>query len=287
MAENILQWFPGHMSKAQRLIEENLPLVDIVIELLDARIPLSSQNPALQEIIQNKLRIVALNKSDLADKRATENFVKHFREKNLPAVAVDAVRGKGMKSLVTLAKTLAEEKTHRLTKHGANPRAARIMIVGIPNVGKSSLINRLAGANYARMENRPGVTRAKQWIKIADGLDLLDMPGVLPPKLDNAQVAQKLSWTYAISDEIHELEPTAVNLLAFLAEKYPHFIVERYKLLLPLPTEAAEILEGIGRKRGCIRKGGVVDTENAARIVLSEFREGKLGRATLDELIDN
>ena len=280
MEEKILQWFPGHMRKAQRLIQENLKLVDLVIELLDARIPLSSQNPMLREIIQDKPRLIVLGKADLAAN--VESSIKKFRDENLSAVAVDAVKGTGIKNLIAQAKSLAESKTHKLTKHGAKPRAARVMIVGIPNVGKSSLINRLAGMNHTKIENRPGVTRAKQWIKIADGLDLLDTPGILYPKFDDAEVALKLSWTYAISDEIHDLEPTVCKLLETLAEKFPAGLVERYKI--SLSTDGHELLNQIGLKRGCIRKGGVVDTEKVLRLVLSEFRAGKLGKVILDEI---
>lgn len=276
-----LQWFPGHMKKARQLIQENLKLVDLVIELLDARIPASSQNPMLREIIQDKSRLIVLGKADLAAN--VDLWLKKFREENLPAVAVDAVKGTGVRQLVDLAKSLAESKTHKFTKHGAKPRAARVMIVGIPNVGKSSLINRLAGANHVKMENRPGVTRAKQWIKISDRLDLLDTPGILWPKFDDAEVALKLSWTYAISDEIHDLEPTVCKLLETLAAKFPAGLIERYKLA-DLPTDGHELLNQIGFKRGCIRKGGVLDTNKALRLILSEFRAGKLGRVNLDEI---
>lgn len=274
-----LQWFPGHMRKAQRLIQENLKLVDLVIELLDARIPLSSQNPMLREIIQDKPRLIVLGKADLAAN--VDVWLKKFRDENFSAVAVDSVKGTGVKKLISLAKSLAESKTNKFSKFGAKPRAARVMIVGIPNVGKSSLINRLAGMNHVKIENRPGVTRAKQWIKIADGLDLLDTPGILYPKFDDADVALKLSWTYAISDEIHDLEPTVCKLLETLAEKFPAGLIERYKI--SLSTDGRELLNQIGLKRGCLRKGGVIDTEKVLRLVLSEFRSGKLGRVTLDE----
>lgn len=274
-----LQWFPGHMKKAERLIQENLPFVDIVIELLDARIPLSSQNPMLREIIQDKPRLIVLNKADLAAN--VDTWLKKFRAET-SAVAVDAVKGTGIKKLISLAKSLAESKTHKLTKHGAKPRDARAMIVGIPNVGKSSLINRLAGMNHAKIENKPGVTRAKQWIKIADGLDLLDTPGILYPKFDDEDVALKLSWTYAISDEIHDLEPTVCKLLETLAEKFPSGLIERYKI--QISNDGHELLNQIGLKRGCIRKGGVLDTDKALHLILSEFRSGKLGKVTLDEI---
>lgn len=278
MQNSTLQWFPGHMKKAQRLIEENLALVDLVIELLDARIPISSQNPMLRELLGDKPRLIVLNKADLAAN--VDFWLKKFRADEIPAVAVDSVKGSGIKQLISLAKALAQEKTHKFAKHGAKPRSARAMIVGIPNVGKSSLINRLAGMNHVKIENRPGVTRAKQWIKIADGLDLLDTPGILYPKFDDAYVALKLSWTYAISDEIHDLEPTVCKLLETLAEKFPTGLIERYKI--EISTDGHELLNKIGLKRGCIRKGGVLDTDKALKMILSEFRAGKLGRVTLD-----
>ena len=277
-----LQWFPGHMKKAQRLIEENLKLVDIVIEVLDARIPISSQNPMLKEILNDKPRLLALCKSDLADKESTQNWIEKFNEEGMVSVAVDANRGTGIKNLIAAAKSLAKEKTHKLTKHGAKPRSARAMIIGIPNVGKSSLINSLAGINHTKIENRPGVTRAKQWIKIDNGLDLLDTPGILWPKFEDPEVAMKLAWTYAISDEIHDLELLVCKLLETLAKNYKSGLIDRFKLTENLPEEGHELLEIIGRKRGCIRKGGVVDFEKAQRLVLNEFRSGKLGLVTLD-----
>jgi len=279
MQISTLNWFPGHMQKAKRLIIENLPLVDLVIELLDARIPISSQNPLLNELIGDKPRLIVLNKADLAAN--VEISLKNFRDNNFSAVAVDSVNGSGIKNLISLAKSLAKPKTNKFSKHGAKPRSARAMIVGIPNVGKSSLINRLAGINHTKIENKPGVTRAKQWIKIADGLDLLDMPGILYPKFDNPDVALKLSWTYAISDEIHDLEPTVCKLLETLAEKFPNGLIERYKID-NLLADGSEILNKIATKRGCIKKGGLIDTDKALKLVLADFRAGKLGKVFLD-----
>ena len=277
-----LQWFPGHMKKAERLIEENLKLVDLVTEVLDARIPFSSQNPNLQNLLGDKPKLIALLKADLADVDATKLWLKKFRDDGIPAVAVDAIKGTGIKKLIEVAKNLAEKNTHKLVKYGAKPRPARAMIIGIPNAGKSSLINRLAGVNHTKIENRPGVTRAKQWIKIADGLQLLDTPGILPPKFEDQTVALKLAWTYAISDEIHDLEQMTCLLLETLAKKIPAGICERYKLS-DLPNSGQEILSAIGFKRGCIRKGGVLDVDKAVKLVLSEFRAGKIGRVTLEE----
>ena len=277
-----LQWFPGHMKKAQRLIEENLKLVDIVIEVLDARIPESSQNPMLKEILKDKIKLLALAKSDLANAEMTAKWIRHFDEEGAKAIAVDAVKGTGIKNLIAAAKSLSESKTHKLTKHGAKPRSARAMIIGIPNVGKSSLINKLAGTNHTKIENRPGVTRAKQWIKIDNGLDLLDTPGILWPKFEDPQAALKLAWTYAINDETYDVETVTCLLLETLYKIYPEGLIQRFKLTAPLPEQGYDLLELIGRARGCIRKGGVIDTDKAQRLILSDFRAGKLGRVTLD-----
>ena len=278
---NEIQWFPGHMKKTQELILENIKLVDLIIEVLDARIPLSSQNPLLQEIIGDKPKLIALTKSDLAAN--LDSWLKYFSDKNISAVATDSIKGAGIKNLIAAAKNIARPKTHKLEKFGAKPRSARAMIVGIPNVGKSTLINRLAGVNRAKAENRPAVTRSKQWIKIDNGLDLLDTPGILYHKFDDKDVALKLAWTYAINDDVLDIEQMVYKLLETLAEKFPAGLIERYKLE-NLPSEGHEILNLIGMKRGCIRKGGVVDIEKTARLILSEFRAGKISKVTLDDL---
>ena len=279
-----IQWFPGHMKKAQRTIEENLKLVDVVIELLDARIPLSSANPMLAEIIQDKPRVVALNKADLADPAKTKAWVAYFSAHGVPAVAVDATKGRGVKRLVQLAEELARPKTEKFVKAGGKARSARCMILGIPNVGKSSLINRLAGAAITKTADKPGVTRAKQWIKIAKGLDLLDTPGILWPKFEDPSVGLKLAFTGAINDDIYDLEQVTALLLEILRRDYPERLIERFKLKGELPKAGLELLEAIGRKRGCLVKGGVVDLDKAQRIVMTEFRAGKLGTVTLDEV---
>lgn len=278
-----LQWFPGHMKKAERLIRENLKLVDVAVELLDARIPVSSQNPMLKEILGDKPRVTVLTKSDLANDVATSNWIKKFRNEGISAVAVDSAHGKGIKNLVGEIKKLAESKTHKLAKYGAKPRSARAMVIGIPNVGKSSLINKLAGMNHTKIENRPGVTRAKQWIKIADGLDLLDTPGILWPKFEDKEVALKLAWAFAINDETYDLETSVKILLETLAKKNPAGLIARYKLDEINSADGNELLQQIGMKRGCIRQGGILDEEKAIRMILSEFRSGKLGKITLDD----
>ena len=284
-AEQVLpnvQWFPGHMTKARKIITENLKLVDVVIELLDARIPYSSANPMLQEIIAGKPKVVALNKSDLADPAITKKWVAYFRSKGIQAVAVDATQGKGTKQLVKITEELARSKTEKLVSKGAKARSARVMILGIPNVGKSSLINRLAGSNKAKTADKPGVTRAKQWIRLADSLELLDTPGILWPKFEDMNAGLKLAFTGAINDEAVDRELITGVFLDTMIKLYPERIKERYKITDELPETSGELLELIGKKRGCLVKGGVVDLEKAQRIVLTDFRSGKLGTVSLD-----
>ena len=277
-----VQWFPGHMKKARDIIVNNLKLVDVVIELLDARIPYSSANPMLQEIIAGKPRLVALNKSDLADRAVTKQWVEYFKKQGIPAVAVDASQGRGIKQLVAMTEELARPMTDKLVSKGAKARAARVMILGIPNVGKSSLINRLAGSNKAKTADKPGVTRAKQWIRLGGNLELLDTPGILWPKFEDMTAGLKLAFTGAINDEVVDRELITGVFLQTMASMYPERLQERYKLTGDLPTEPHELLELIGRKRGCLVKGGLVDTEKAQRIVMTDFRSGKLGTVSLD-----
>lgn len=276
-----LNWFPGHMAKARRLITENLKLVDVVVELLDARIPLSSANPLLKEIIGAKPRLIALNKADLADAQMTAKWVDFFRREGLKAVAIDSINGKGTKQLTKLAAELAKPKTDKLAAKGAKPRAARLMIVGIPNVGKSSLINRLVGSVKAKAENRPGVTRAKQWIKIAQGLEMLDMPGILWPKFEDKEVGIHLAFTGAISDEVYDLGEVSLLLLEKLREIHPEGLKARFSLA-ELSSDNLTLFEAIAKKRGCLLKGGAIDYEKAQRLIMAEFRSGKLGTVTLD-----
>ena len=281
-----LQWFPGHMKKARRIIEEHLKLVDVVIELLDARIPISSSNPMLKEILAEKPRVVALNKSDLADPGMTRKWLDYYRRQGMRAVAVDSVKGAGLKHLVRMAEELARPGTEKLVSKGAKARPARCMILGIPNVGKSSLINRLAGAVKARTADKPGVTRDRQWIRIGANMELLDTPGILWPKFEDMSVGVKLAFTGAINDEIYDMEQVALLLLGTLRQSYAERLAERFKLAPELPETGQELLEVIGRKRGCLLKGGKVDTGKAQRIVMTEFRSGKFGPVTLDEIPD-
>lgn len=277
-----LQWYPGHMRKAERLVKENLKLVDVVIELLDARIPMSSANPVLREIVGGKPRVIVLNKADLADEAATRAWVNCFATQGITAVPVDAVKGRGVKELVQAIAKCAKPKTDKLVQHGAKARAARCMILGIPNVGKSSLINRLSGGSKTKVENRPGVTRAKQWIRIGAQLELLDMPGILWPKFEDRQAALHLAFTGAINDNVYDVASVVLLLLDTLRMRYPSDLMERYRLEKELPS-GMELLEEIGRKRGCLRAGGKVDYEKAEQIVLTDFRSGRLGRVTLDD----
>ena len=279
-----LQWFPGHMKKAQRLIEDNLKLVDVVIELLDARIPFSSANPMLAEIIKTKPRMIALNKIDLADPGMTKKWLNYFKAQGIIAVGIDSAKGRGMKQLVSAAEMLAKPKTEKFVAKGAKARAARCMILGIPNVGKSSLINRLAGAVKAKTADKPGVTRAKQWIKIGSNLDLLDTPGILWPKFEDKTVGLNLAFTGAINDDIYDREQVTALLLEGMWRDYAARLIERFKFKGELPESGLDLLEAIGRKRGCLVKGGLVDLEKAQNIVLNEFRAGKLGLVTLDEV---
>ena len=278
-----LQWYPGHMRKAERLVKENLKLVDVVVELLDARIPMSSANPVLREIVGGKPRLIVLNKADLADETMTRAWVKYFAWQGITAVPVDAVKGRGVKELVQAIAKCAKPKTDKLVQHGAKARAARCMILGIPNVGKSSLINRLSGGTKTKVENRPGVTRAKQWIRLGAQLELLDMPGILWPKFEDQQAALHLAFTGAINDNVYDVAGVVLLLLDTLRTKYPVVLSERFRLEGEL-SSGVMLLEEIGRKRGCLRAGGKIDYEKTEQIILTDFRSGRFGRITLDVL---
>ena len=278
----IIQWYPGHMKKARELVEANLKLVDVVVELLDARIPAASANPMLREIVADKPRIVALNKRDLADEKMTKRWLDYFCAHELPAVALDSVTGKGTRELLALIEKAARYRTERLVAKGVAARKARVLILGIPNVGKSSLINRLAGAAKAKTADKPGVTRAKQWIRIGADVDLLDTPGILWPKFEDREVGLKLAFTGAVSDEIYDMENVAHLLLMALRRDHPERLQERFKCKDALPEATEELMEMIGRKRGCLLKGGRIDLEKVQHILLSEFRMGKFGKISLD-----
>jgi ribosome biogenesis GTPase A len=277
----LIQWYPGHMAKAKRLVQEHLKLVDVVIELVDARIPASSRNPMIADIIQTKPRIMALNKADLADPLLTQQWVAIFKQEGTPAVAIESLGGKGLHELITATKNAAGEKMAAIVAKGRKERAVRAMIIGIPNVGKSSLINRLAGTGNVKTGDRPGVTKGKQWIKVGKDFELLDTPGILWPKFEDPEVGIKLALTGAISDDVVNVEDLTLQLLDYLRKVYPAGIRERYKLE-DLPESNEELLLIIGKKRGFLQAGAIVDLEKASRTVLLEFRAGKMGSITLD-----
>lgn len=278
-----IQWFPGHMAKTRRLIKANLSLVDAVVEVLDARTPMSSSNPEMESLTAGKPRIVLLNKSDLADDRATQLWINYYGKKGITAIPVDCKSGKGLKSFLPAIKSkVLAQLMEKRAAHGMTGAAIRLMIVGIPNAGKSSFINKMAGSKRAKVEDRPGVTRSKQWVKIENGVELLDMPGVLWPKFEDQAAAVRLAFTGAISDSILDIETLAMKLLSYLAENYPAALKERYKLEIEADDTGLELLEKVGRKRGMMISGGEINTERAAITVLDEFRSGKLGRITLE-----
>ena len=279
-----VQWFPGHMAKTRRIMASNLKLVDIVVELCDARIPQSSRNPEIDKIVGKKPRLMLLNKADCADAAATEQWLTYYRKKGIPAMACDCRSGRGVKNLLPAVREVLAEKIAAWNEKGMVGRPIRMMIVGIPNVGKSSLINRLSGTRSAKVEDRPGVTRGKQWVSLEDGVELLDMPGVLWPKFEDPVVGEHLAFTGAVRDEILDIEGLSYRLLELLQDLYPEAVNTRYKTDIRPEEELKghEILERIGRKRGMLISGGEIDTERAAVNVLDEYRGGKLGRITLE-----
>ena len=277
-----VQWFPGHMAKTRRLIKESLSLVDGVVELVDARIPFSSRNPELDSIIEKKPRIVLLNKCDVADPAATSLWLKYFQDKGCYAIAVDCRTGKGINKFDSVVKQALKATIERNEKKGMSGKPLRLMVVGIPNTGKSSFINRMGKNAKAKVADKAGVTRQNQWFVVGNGIELLDTPGVLWPKFDDPEVGDKLAFIGSVKDEITDKETLACRLLEVLAKTRPQAIEERYKLDSVADQQGWEILEMIGRKRGFLIKGGEIDYERAAVIVADEFRGGKLGRITLE-----
>ncbi|MDQ1146727.1 ribosome biogenesis GTPase A [Bacillus sp. SORGH_AS 510] len=276
-----IQWFPGHMAKARREVTEKLKLVDIIFELVDARIPYSSRNPMIDEIIQHKPRLVLLNKADMADQEATKEWISFFAEKGIKALAINSQAGEGMKQIVQAANEILKEKFDRMKAKGVRPRAIRAMIVGIPNAGKSTLINRLAKKNIAKTGNTPGVTKSQQWIKVGKELELLDTPGILWPKFEDQEVGMKLAITGAIKDTLLNLQDLTVYTLRFLERAYPVRLQERYKLT-EIPEDVVALFDHIGELRGCLMGGGMVDYDKVAELVIREIRSEKFGRLTLE-----
>lgn len=287
-----VQWFPGHMAKTRRIMQSNLKLVDVVVEITDARIPYSSRNPEMDRLVGSKPRLLLLNKADSADEAVTSQWIDYYKKKGITAVATDCRSGKNINKFKSALKELMAEQVKTWEAKGMHGRPIRMMIVGIPNVGKSSFINRLAGSKRAKVEDRPGVTRGKQWVTLDDNTELLDMPGVLWPKFEDKTVGERLAFTGAVKDNILDTEYLACRLLELLCEEYPEMLVGRYNISLEdLPEnddmtagclKGFELLERIGRKRGFLISGGEINTERAAAAVLDEFRAGKLGRISLE-----
>lgn len=279
-----IQWFPGHMTKTKRQIQASLKLVDAVAEILDARIPLSSKNPDLQKLIQNKPKVVLLNKCDMANQNATSRWIDYYASQGVTAIAVDCKSGKGLNKFAPAVNNVLAERRERLKAKGMVNPMLRIMIVGIPNVGKSSFINRVAKQNRAKVEDRPGVTRGNQWYSIAKNIEMLDTPGVLWPKFDDKIVGERLAFTGAVKDQILDTELLAVRLLDFLRSLKPADFIVRFKLddVDLDAVDSYELLNIIGKKRGMLISGGEINTERAAIMLLDEFRSGKLGRITLE-----
>jgi ribosome biogenesis GTPase A len=269
------------MAKARRQVQEKLKLIDVVVELVDARIPNSSRNPMIDDIISSRPRLMLLNKSDLADDQKTRDWIHFFSNQGIKAIAIDAGSGKGMKKIVESCQELVKEKWDKLRAKGVKPRAIRVLIVGIPNVGKSTLINKLAKRNIAKTGDRPGVTTAQQWIKVGNELELLDTPGILWPKFEDQMVGMRLAATGAIKDNILNLQDVTVYTLRFLTEHYPDELKERYQLQ-GIPEDIVQLFDEIGKRRGCLMGGGLIDYDKTSELILRELRGGKLGKFTLE-----
>lgn len=278
-----LQWFPGHMAKTRRLISENLKLVDVVIELLDARLPLSSRNPEIDAIVGARPRIVVLNKCDMADSDANNKWLEYFNNRGITAILADCRTGYGFSAVAPAIDNVLKEKIERDKNRGIRRHSVKMMIVGIPNVGKSSFINRLSSRSATKTGNRPGVTTAKQWIRIAGKYELLDTPGILWPKFESPEVARKIAFAGGIKDEIMDIEELAFYLIGFLKENYPQNLKLQYKLTdKDITEEDWDLVQIIGKKRGCIISGGETDTFRASKLILDDFRAAKLGKITLE-----
>ena len=279
-----IQWFPGHMAKTRRLMKANLPLVDVVVEITDARVPASSRNPEMKNLVGGKPRVVVLNKCDMADEALTAEWIEYYRANGVKAIAMDCRSGKGLNKLVPTVKEVMKKELEKRAAKGMEGKPIRIMVVGIPNVGKSSFINRVAGGKRTKVEDRPGVTRGKQWVTLEKGIDLLDMPGVLWPKFDDKTVGEHLAFTGAIKDDILDTELLAMRLADLLNREWHSLLCERYKLTdeETADIEPYDLLSLIGAKRGMKVSGGDVNTERAAAMLLDEFRGGKIGRITLE-----
>lgn len=278
-----IQWFPGHMTKTKRKIEEVLPIIDAVAEIVDARIPISSRNPDLADIIKDKPFIILLNKCDMADPKETEKWIEFYKTQGISAIPIDCKTGKGIGNFKGLVKTALADRLEYYISKGMVGKPLRVMVVGIPNVGKSSFINKIAGASRAKAENRPGVTRGNQWVTIDRQLELLDTPGVLWPKFEDQSVGERLAFTGAVKDKVLDIELLAVRLIENLKENYPELLANRYGLS-DLDGEPYDILCAIGKRRGMVIRGGETDTERASAMLLEEYRNCKIGRISLERV---
>ena len=290
-----INWYPGHMAKTKRQIIEDLKLIDIVVEILDARIPISSRNPDIEQYIKNKDKLVILNKYDLADEKQNKLWINYFKNMNIEAVLVNSNTGEGINNAIKKIEEIYEVNSHKYNNKGRIGKSVRVMIIGIPNVGKSSFINRITKRNSAQVGNRPGVTRQKQWVRINKNIELLDTPGVLWPKFENEEVALNLAFTGTIKDDVLETIEIGFNLLKVLVNKYRDMLVARYKIdeqeiqsILKLDIEETEkileVMNLIGKKRGVLKSGGEIDLEKTAKIILDDYRSGKIGKITLEEI---
>ena len=277
-----IQWYPGHMTKTRRQMEADLKHVDIVVELVDARIPISSRNPDIDAICGDKPRIIMLNRADQADPQRTKAWVNYFTQRGIQAAAVDSRSGTGVNGMVALARNALKDQIARWKEKGQVGRPVRAMVVGVPNVGKSTFINKLARRKSAKAGDRPGITRGKQWVSVDKGLELLDTPGILWPKFEDKTTGLHLAFTGAVKDEVTDLEGLACALLELLRDRYPQTVAERYKLTGLDEQQGWELLEQGARKRGMLISGGEADTERMAKVLLDEFRGGRLGRFTLE-----
>lgn len=278
-----IQWYPGHMAKTRRMIEDNLKLIDVVVEILDARIPFSGRNTNFNDILKSKPRLIVMNKYDLADKQVTDQWIKYFEHQGIKVIPISCSTGFGVNKIIPSAQELIGDKIARDKEKGLT-RTLKLMMVGIPNVGKSTLINRLSGKAGTITGDRPGVTRGKQWIRLKDGIELLDTPGILPPKFEDEQVAKNLAYTGAIKDNIINIELLSYSLLEYLRDNYPEELKARYKLDAIEGLEGYELLEYIGRKRGFVISGGEINTERAANMLMDELRSCKIGNITLEKV---
>jgi ribosome biogenesis GTPase A len=282
-----IQWYPGHMTKAKRMMQENIKLVDVIIELIDARVPLSSRNPDMANIANNKPRIIVFNKIDLADRNNTEKFVKWYEEQGVSVVLVNSKNGKGINQVISKAYELCKEKIERNKKRGLINKPVRAMVAGIPNVGKSTFINKLVGKASAKTGNKPGVTKGKQWIKLRKDMELLDTPGILWPKFEDKQVGINLALIGSIKDDILNIDELALILISYLKENYNNLLVNRYNLINIDDLEPIQILEKIAENRNLIKTGNQLDLTKASVILMDEFRNGILGKISLETVGEN